>query len=603
MTPDEKHIKRINKYLLQINVIYDDLIREIALLAVKLKVSSKLFRFKDYERITKQVNEQFSGYQNKLLSSIIVATEYEWDQANVKVDDILKSQLEKIKGKIPSTVHVEKLREISTQSQNKKALEAFQQRKNGKFTVSERVWKIGSQAKENIEFAIDVALKEGMSAQELARSIKSNLNNPDALFRRVRDKHGNLALSKSAQTFNPGQGVYRSAHKNALRLASNEINTAYRTAEQIRIQANNDVVGVQIHLSPSHKIYDMCDELQGKYPKDFNWSSWHVGCKCFRTMIMKTESELITEIRNGQNLPPKSSENYVEEMPDNFNKWVGEYQGKKTPYFMNENKALLKYEYKGLSEKEIRNHVANNNITEKIFLQNGKYIGERADLHDKILAEYFNQEKVSADKVYMLGGAGANGKSSVTESGKLPHPKGGLIIDPDKVKAMIPEYQFMVNSGDKNLINAAANFVHEESSYLGKKIREKALTEDWGTIIDGVNDGSAKKIHENAQKARELSGKKVRADYVSLDTDLSLKLADIRSKKTGREVPKEVLLNANKAISKEFPDILKNKSFDELYLWDTNENGNPRLILTQINGVTKMYNKYLYERFLKKAEY
>ena len=276
---------------------------------------------------------------------------------------------------------------------------------------------------------------------------------------------------------------------------------------------------------------------------------------------------------------------------------------KRKPSFMTENKKYVKYEYKGLSEKEIRNHVSNNNITEKIFLQNGKYIGERADLHDKILAEYFNKEKVSADKVYMLGGAGANGKSSVTESGKLPHPKGGLIIDPDKVKAMIPEYQFMVNSGDKNLINAAANFVHEESSYLGKKIREKALTENWGTIIDGVNDGSAKKIHENAQKARELSGKKVRADYVSLDTDLSLKLAEIRAKKTGREVPKEVLLNANKAISKEFPDIIKNKSFDELYLWDTNENGNPRLILTQINGVTKMYNKDLYERFLKKAEH
>ena len=954
---DEKHKKRINRYLDKINGHFDALVTEISIIVVNQKVSEKIFRFRDYKTITNRVSESLKKYQNNLISSIKVYSQYEWDFANAKVDDILKTHLEGIKGKVPSSLYVDKIRQISIESQNQKAFEAFQERKHGKFTISERVWNITDQAKENLEFAIDVALKDGISAQELARSIKGNLNNPDALFRRVRDKHGNLVLSQNAKSFHPGQGVYRSAHKNALRLAADVINTSYRECEQLRISANNDVVGQKISLSPSHKTYDLCDDLAGIYPKDFMWSKWHVNCysydmevftekgwqkmsevqvddkvwsmnpetfqlelvnvvatmsrkykgdmvhfhnaflsllvtpehkmiyekrrgkkgnikkfgddklakdfnkscgalyrtaewekpdiktikiaeveynfddfcefmayyiaegslqrnsgiclaqqdneknsitradmksvitrmgfdvkedynkicfynysfnrylkqfgksltkfipeeiknaskrqinifldayartdgsivkphsfkgnrgadftpkrlarifftssevlkndiselimkvgnrpsvsitgkkgtlhhfpngeyttnadnyriseafsktssvfekelipyndfvydielernhtlyvmrngkavwgsncKCFRTTILKSTDELISELNEGLNLPPESSKNHVSKLPDNFNQWLSENEKKmgnwkRKPSFMTENKKYVKYEYKGLSEKEIRNHVSNNNITEKIFLQNGKYIGERAGLHDKILAEYFNKEKVSADKVYMLGGAGANGKSSVTESGKLPHPKGGLIIDPDKVKAMIPEYQFMVNSGDKNLINAAANFVHEESSYLGKKIREKALTENWGTIIDGVNDGSAKKIHENAQKARELSGKKVRADYVSLDTDLSLKLAEIRAKKTGREVPKEVLLNANKAISKEFPDILKNKSFDELYLWDTNENGNPRLILTQINGVTKMYNKDLYERFLKKAEH
>ncbi|MEG0848531.1 MAG: hypothetical protein RSE50_00705 [Myroides sp.] len=278
MTPDEKHIKRINKYLTSINVLYDDLVREIALLVVNLKVSEKLFRFKDYSRITKAVSEALMTYNNGLLSKIKTYTEYEWDSANQKVNDLLTDNLNGIKTKIPATAYDSKMREISKQSQNKKALEAFQERKNGKFTVSERVWNITKQAKENLEFAIDDALKEGMSAQDLARKVKSNLNDPDKLFRRVRDKHGNLVLSKNAQAFHPGQGVYRSAYKNALRLASNEINTAYREAEQTRIRQNNDVVGVKINLSPSHKIYDLCDELTGTYPKDFNWSSWHVNC-------------------------------------------------------------------------------------------------------------------------------------------------------------------------------------------------------------------------------------------------------------------------------------------------------------------------------------
>lgn len=346
MTPDEKHINRINKYLLSINSIYDDLVREIALIAVKLKVSDKLFRFKDYQRITKQVNDSLQSYQDRLISSIKVYSEYEWDYGLAKVDDELKGQLSKVKGKVLPEAYDTKMREISKQSQNKKALEAFQERKNGKFTVSERVWNITKQAKENLEFAIDDALKEGISAQDLARKVKSNLNDPDKLFRRVRDKHGNLVLSKNAQAFHPGQGVYRSAHKNALRLASNEINMAYRSAEMERIRVNNDVVGQKINLSPQHKVFDVCDELQGTYPKDFNWSSWHVQCKCFRTMILKSQSELITEINNGQNLEPAASKNYVGDVPQNFNKWVNDNREiidrrKSKPYFLAENKKFV----------------------------------------------------------------------------------------------------------------------------------------------------------------------------------------------------------------------------------------------------------------------
>lgn len=348
MTADEKHIKRINKYLTSINVLYDDLVREIALLVVNLKVSEKLFKFSDYSRITRAVSQALKTYNDGLVSKIKVYTEYEWDFGNAKVNELLTENLNGIKTKIPATAYESRMREISKQSANKSALEAFQKRKiNGKFTVSDKVWQYTKQAKENLEFAIDDALKEGMSAQDLARNIKKNLNAPDKLFRRVRDKHENLVLSKNAQAFHPGQGVYRSAHKNALRLASNEINMAYRSAEMERISKNNDVVGQRINLSPQHSVYDMCDELKGSYPKDFNWSSWHVGCKCFRTMILKSQSELITEINNGQNLSPEASKNYVGDVPQNFNKWVNDNREmierrKSKPYFIQENSKFVK---------------------------------------------------------------------------------------------------------------------------------------------------------------------------------------------------------------------------------------------------------------------
>lgn len=347
MTPDEKHIKRINKYLIKINSLYDDLVREVSLLVVKQRILDKFFRFKDYKRITVQVDEALKDYNNKLLSSINTYTEYEWDFGNAKVAGALTEHLSGIKAKVPIDGYNAKMREIAQLSQNKEALLAFQERKKGKFTTSERVWNITNQAKENLEIAISDALSEGISAQDLARKIKHNLNNPDALFRRVKDKHGNLVLSKNAQSYHPGQGVYRSAHKNALRLAANEINTAYREAEQIRIEKNNDVVGVRINLSPSHKITDMCDDLQGTYPKDFKWSSWHTSCKCFRTTILKSPEELISEINSNQNLPPSSSKSFVKSTPDNFHKWIDDNADKmenwkRKPSFMTENKKFVK---------------------------------------------------------------------------------------------------------------------------------------------------------------------------------------------------------------------------------------------------------------------
>ncbi|MCL1671716.1 hypothetical protein [Elizabethkingia ursingii] len=343
---DDLHRKRINKYLLAIERLFDELLLSCSSIIVRLKLKDELFQFRKYPSIIKYVDKYLVNYRDNLLNSIRTYTEYEWDFANAKVDEILKARLGSVKGKITPKIYETEVRKIANQSHNQKALEAFQNRRAGKFTVSERVWNISQQAKENIELAIEGTFKEGMSAQELARAIKLNLNNPDKLFRRVRDKHGNLVLSQAAQSYHPGQGVYRSAHKNALRLAANEINIAYRNSEQLRIIGNNDVVGVKINLSPSHKHYDMCDELKGTYPKDFVWHSWHANCMCFRTMILKSETEFIKELNAGQNLPPESSENYIGNVPDNFVQWHNDNakkmkNWKRKPDFIADNKKFL----------------------------------------------------------------------------------------------------------------------------------------------------------------------------------------------------------------------------------------------------------------------
>lgn len=123
------------------------------------------------------------------------------------------------------------------QDQNLDALAAFQGRKVDGMDLSQRIWKYVGQYREQLESALDVGLGEGRSADELSRDVRQNLLDPNRLFRRVRDKRGNLVLSKAARAFHPGRGVYRSSYKNAMRLTRSEINMAYRESDWQRWQS------------------------------------------------------------------------------------------------------------------------------------------------------------------------------------------------------------------------------------------------------------------------------------------------------------------------------------------------------------------------------
>lgn len=196
------------------------------------------------------------------------------------------------------------------------------------------------------------------------------------MLRRVRDKRGLLQLSKRAKAFHPGQGVYRSSYKNARRLTATENNIAYRTADYLRYQQMDFVVGIQICLSNNHTVLlqpgettsdktqlradgtpkanavrhlvDICDELQGRYPKDFKFTGWHPHCRCHVITILKTEEEMKQDtqrILRGED-PTPDSVNSVDELPPNFTEWVQKRKGKLTnatnpPYFIKDNRAAV----------------------------------------------------------------------------------------------------------------------------------------------------------------------------------------------------------------------------------------------------------------------
>lgn len=593
---DNEHYARVEKYAKEIQNLYFEIADYCAKLATNHSFESGIFTFKDYPVLNRAVDKLISDLRKSMHAIIQSGISKEWDKANENNDEFIERLLKKTS--IPAQKY---------QTRNLKALEAFQNRKINGLKLSDRVWNYSAQYKTELEQALDVGIADGRSAAQLSRDIREYLREPEKLFRRIRDKNGNLKPSKNALRYNPGNGVYRSSYKNAMRLTRTEINSSYREADYLRWQQMDFVVGIEIRRSNREYACDVCESLKGKYPKDFKFTGWHPHCRCHAIPILSTEKELLDSIENDTIV---KSKNEVKDVPDSFKDWVSENENringaKSKPWWMNDNNEFINVVEKKIPElslSEIKKHVNNNSMTENIFKIDGEWNVDRRVLHNKIINEYMSGEKVSSDKVYMLGGATANGKSTLTNSGSLPHPKGVLVIDADKIKSAIPEYDKMLKSGNDDLVKAAANFVHEESSYIGKIIQEKAFKGNWGSVIDGINDGAFEKVNNRANAIRQATGKPIRADYVSLDSSLSLKLAQARYEKTGRFVPLNYVEKVNREVSILIPEVIKNKTFDELYLWDTNINGKPRLILKQINGKLTMYDKALYERFLNKTK-
>lgn len=608
---EQEHRRHVAEFLDEIDALYQDATEDLVHLGMAYGYTDAEltpFRFASNKARAEQVAQSLSAFHKQLLGIVATAMASEWNFANEKTDSWVQKLF--ANPKEGYMLH------------NIEALNAFIGRKQYGHTLSSRVWDYSKQFQRHIEWALSIGLSEGRSAANISRDVRSYLVEPDRLFRKVRDQYGNLVLSKAASAYHPGQGVYRSSYQNAMRMARTEINGAYREADHIRWQQLDFIVGIEIKTSKSHAAWlakdwlprfknrgiapeEICDTMAGRYPKDFKFIGWHPNCRCYAVPILANEG---TDADWWE-----EPTNEVTDVPDNFKQWVSgnaeriavsEYENK-TPYFLTENDKYVGIaQYRSqLNMVQIRQAVSENLITDMhpLLKTGDKYTKGRQALQDRIIQNYTKGYTATSDTIYMLGGAPANGKSTLVDSGLLPHPKGAMVVDADKVKSMIPEYRNMLKSQDKDLIRAAANFVHEESSMLGKRIQKHAFDKDIAMVIDGVNDGSYEKVSDRVFNMRKQTGKRVRADYVSLDTDLSIKLAQVRAEKTGREVPLKFIKDNNREISRLIPKLIDGKVFDELYLWDTNINGTTRLILSQINGVLKIEDMALYERFLKKA--
>lgn len=345
---DEQHSKRLASIERKIKAAYKKAAEDASKLATAPHLSSKkTYKLDDYPQAKKQADKILEELQQSVETIIVNGIESEWTLANNKNNELSQLVFGDNVGKLPEEQYQRYF------SNNHEALQAFIARKQAGLNLSDRVWKYTGAFKDEMETAIDLGIRSGKSAAEISRDVRSYLQNPDKLFRRVKDEYGKLHLSKAAKAYHPGTGVYRSSYMNARRLAVTETNIAYRTADYIRQQQLDFIVGIRIVLSNNHNckgvpagmFFDICDSLQGNYPKDFKFTGWHPHCRCHVETILKTPEELEkdTERILAGRQTTNTSKNKIKDVPKAFKEWVKDNEdrilaaGDKLPYFLRDN--------------------------------------------------------------------------------------------------------------------------------------------------------------------------------------------------------------------------------------------------------------------------
>lgn len=319
--------------------LYSDYVKKLTSLGYGEDVleDDALFNFDNFPQLKARLNDIFNDYyQNSLLcykSGITdgVALAYNHDEMVIGGYSVLTDKAIRVARDTAAATFI--ANRLKT--------------KNG-LNLAQTVWNYCQQTKSEFEMAmsntIADGIKQGSSAEEIGKSIRRYLNDPDMMYRRYHTiKVQKNGKKKDVVTWRRrriidgkvrfieeplekvGMGVYRSARKNALRVARTEINSAYHKARNERWQKEPFVIGQYIHVSPQHNIDDICNDLEGRYPKDYVWISWHPQCICTSDPITiqgDEKKEFYKRLMAGEDMSNYVSPFAVLTMPEKYNQYI-----------------------------------------------------------------------------------------------------------------------------------------------------------------------------------------------------------------------------------------------------------------------------------------
>lgn len=252
----------------------------------------------------------------------------------------------------------------------------------------------------------------------------------------------------------------------------------------------------------------------------------------------------------------------------------------------------------------------NNSLMAHMDPDTGTVSRERAALYNRIINKYLEGVEPPADgkpTLDYMGGGGGSGKSYTISQGVVQVPgKGKAVqINSDDIKMEIPEFRQRAASDDEAISKGAANYVHEESSKITKYLTQAAMAKGLNIVIDGVAS-DPEKLSQEIKAARDGGYSTVRAHYVATPTEIALaasrsRYSDNPNKEERRYVPDDVILEAHKKVSANFPAL--SELFDSVEVVQ-NDRSSPvrRIAYKERGGEMQVTDQAAYQAFLDKGK-
>ena len=330
------------EYNRRLGMLYGSYVRKLLALGYSEDVleNDALFNFDNFPTLRKRLNDIFNDYytnnmlcyENGITDGVSLA--YSHDNADLSGFSVMSDKALSAARKTAAETF------IASRLHTDKGL-----------NLAQRIWNYCQQTKSEFEVAMSNVIADGLnkgtSAEDIGRRIRQYLKEPDMMYRRYhtvqrlangqkkdvvtwrrkRIIDGRIRLVEEPLE-KVGQGVYRSSRMNALRVARTEINAAYHTARNDRWANEPFVIGQHIHVSPQHdpeKCADICDDLEGYYPKGFVWNGWHPQCMCTSDPVMisgEEREQFYKRLFNGEDMSNYVSPNRIKDMPDQYKRYI-----------------------------------------------------------------------------------------------------------------------------------------------------------------------------------------------------------------------------------------------------------------------------------------
>jgi Zeta toxin len=264
----------------------------------------------------------------------------------------------------------------------------------------------------------------------------------------------------------------------------------------------------------------------------------------------------------------------------------------------------------------------------------GSYHPSRAQLHadilDKLLRQHAQDEEGhdlglsgtgdylkapdGSPTVIFTGGGYASGKGGVVkrlqQDGQWPQD--AMLIDPDLIKAELPEFQLAaMDDPEANLR------VYAEAWDIAQQAVAQAQKRGLNVVVDGITDTNADEVAKRVKSFTDAGYENPQIHYVSVPTDVAIARAIKRAKKgktaaDRRMIPEVIMRSVHRDVSATIPGVLaKAKEMGaNVSVYDTNqgvdeatgEKNQPKLVahadgasgqihLPDANGYQQIVNK------------